>query len=168
MRDGGRGFWFWWRPAVSEMGSGMSSFRRPRGFVFDPMKGMIPLLGLQVALQYGRPSRRRCSPPTCWSSSGPGPSTGSCPGSTRLPSTTNSSSGYVSAPTYAQRNQMVEFCVRFCQEFHYSYHGSAVFSPVLGLVKIECFINAMQFEHWLCNPGKLNRGFTLSDRGLAE
>ena len=46
LRDGGRGFWFWWRPAVSEMGSGMSSFRRPRGFVFDPTKGMIPLLGL--------------------------------------------------------------------------------------------------------------------------
>ena len=59
MRDGGRGFWFWWRPAVSGMGSGMSSFRRPRGFVFDPTKGMIPLLGLQVALEYGRPGSDR-------------------------------------------------------------------------------------------------------------
>ncbi|CAO2167540.1 unnamed protein product [Urochloa humidicola] len=41
------------------MGSGMSSFRRRRGFVFDPMKGVIPLLGLQVALEYGRPESSR-------------------------------------------------------------------------------------------------------------
>ncbi|CAO2203254.1 unnamed protein product [Urochloa humidicola] len=43
------------------MGSGMSSFQRRRGFVFDPMKGMIPLLGLQVALEYGR--RESSRPP---------------------------------------------------------------------------------------------------------
>ncbi|CAL4950376.1 unnamed protein product [Urochloa decumbens] len=43
------------------MGSGMSSFRRPRGFVFDPIKGMIPLLGLQVVLEYGR--RESSRPP---------------------------------------------------------------------------------------------------------
>ena len=60
--------------------------------------------------------------------------------------------------TYLCTAQLDEFCVRFClpaREFHYSHHSSAVFPPVLGLVKIECFINAMQFEHWLCNPGKL-------------
>ncbi|CAL4976761.1 unnamed protein product [Urochloa decumbens] len=42
------------------MGSGMSSFWRRHGFVFDSMKGMIPLLGLQVVLEY---SRRESSRP---------------------------------------------------------------------------------------------------------
>ena len=44
-------------------GSGMSSYRRrPRGFVLDPSKGMLPLLGLQVLLEYGRAGSAR--PPT--------------------------------------------------------------------------------------------------------
>ncbi|XP_066308750.1 rhomboid-like protein 14, mitochondrial [Miscanthus floridulus] len=42
------------------MGSGMSSYRRrPRGFVLDPSKGMLPLLGLQVLLEYGRAGSAR-------------------------------------------------------------------------------------------------------------
>ncbi|CAO2203253.1 unnamed protein product [Urochloa humidicola] len=45
-------------PAVSEM---EPSLRRLRRFVseFDPMKGMIPLLGLQVVYEYGRPGSAR-------------------------------------------------------------------------------------------------------------
>ncbi|RLN21892.1 rhomboid-like protein 14, mitochondrial [Panicum miliaceum] len=82
------------------MGSGISSFRRPRGFVFDPMKGMIPLLGLQVALEYGRPGSDR--PPVTAALLAanvlvflrPGPLHRILPRSTMLPSTTNSSSGY--------------------------------------------------------------------------
>jgi hypothetical protein len=42
------------------MGSGMSSYRRrPRGFVLDPSKGMLPVLGLQVLLEYGRAGSAR-------------------------------------------------------------------------------------------------------------
>jgi rhomboid domain-containing protein 1 len=41
------------------MGSGLSSFRRPGGFAFDPMEGVIPLLGLQAAFGYCRPGSAR-------------------------------------------------------------------------------------------------------------
>lgn len=37
----------------------MSSYRRPRGFVLDPSKGMLSLLGLQVLLEYGRAGSAR-------------------------------------------------------------------------------------------------------------
>ncbi|CAO2192873.1 unnamed protein product [Urochloa humidicola] len=49
-------------PAASEMGSGMSILRqRLRRFVseYDLMRGMIPLLGLQVVYEYGRPGSDR-------------------------------------------------------------------------------------------------------------
>lgn len=47
-----------WRPAVSGMGSGMSRPRRP-GFGLEASRGMLPLLALQVLMEYGRAGASR-------------------------------------------------------------------------------------------------------------
>jgi len=47
-----------WRPAVSEMGAGMSRGRR-RGFGLEASRGMLPLLALQVLMEYGRAGASR-------------------------------------------------------------------------------------------------------------
>lgn len=47
-----------WRPAVSGMGSGMSRPRR-RGFGLEASRGMLPLLALQVLMEYGRAGASR-------------------------------------------------------------------------------------------------------------
>jgi len=43
---------------VPEMGSGMSSARR-RGFGLEASRGMLPLLALQVLIEYGRAGASR-------------------------------------------------------------------------------------------------------------
>jgi len=47
-----------WRPGVSGMGAGMSRGRR-RGFGLEASRGMLPLLALQVLMEYGRAGASR-------------------------------------------------------------------------------------------------------------